>query len=107
MIKSQGEFLRCSVESECSKCVACLTRFIICYEVYVFFAQFMAWERNFEARVLKIREKELRFQRRNYIIEVIFLPLSFEIDHMNNTSARNARWYSMLSGKYGTMGDPS
>lgn len=30
----------------------------------------MAWERNFEARILKIREKELRFQKRNYTIEV-------------------------------------
>lgn len=30
----------------------------------------MAWERSFEQRVLKIRDKELYFQRRNYIIEV-------------------------------------
>lgn len=30
----------------------------------------MAWERNFEKRVLKIREKELKFQKLNYIIEV-------------------------------------
>lgn len=30
----------------------------------------MAWERNFEKRVLQIREKELKFQRLNYIIEV-------------------------------------
>ncbi|KAI0302402.1 hypothetical protein B0F90DRAFT_1714514 [Multifurca ochricompacta] len=33
---------------------------------------FMAWERNFEKRVLKIREKELRFQRLNYIIEILW-----------------------------------
>ena len=32
--------------------------------------KFMAWERSFEARVLKIREKELRYQRLNYTIEV-------------------------------------
>ena len=32
--------------------------------------QFMAWERNFEKRVLKVREKELKFQRLNYLIEV-------------------------------------
>ena len=32
--------------------------------------QFMAWERSFEKKVLKVREKELHFQRRNYIIEV-------------------------------------
>jgi len=30
----------------------------------------MAWERNFEKRVLQIREKELKFQKLNYIIEV-------------------------------------
>jgi hypothetical protein len=30
----------------------------------------MAWERNFEKRVLKIREKELKFQRLNYLVEV-------------------------------------
>ncbi|KAF8518400.1 multidrug resistance-associated ABC transporter [Hysterangium stoloniferum] len=34
--------------------------------------KFMAWERNFEKKVLKIREKELYFQRRNYIIETLF-----------------------------------
>jgi hypothetical protein len=33
----------------------------------------MAWERNFEKRVLGVREKELKFQRLNYIIEVRFL----------------------------------
>jgi hypothetical protein len=32
----------------------------------------MAWERNFEKRVLKIREKELEYQRLNYTIEVCF-----------------------------------
>lgn len=30
----------------------------------------MAWERNFEKRVLKIREEELKYQNRNYLIEV-------------------------------------
>ncbi len=35
----------------------------------------MAWERSFEKRVLKIREKELRYQRLNYLIEVEFLPI--------------------------------
>ena len=30
----------------------------------------MAWERNFEKRVLKIREKELKYQKLNYTIEV-------------------------------------
>ncbi|KAH8996013.1 ATP-binding cassette transporter [Lactarius akahatsu] len=40
--------------------------------------KFMAWERNFEKRILKIREQELKFQRLNYIIEVRF--------HMMNAS---------------------
>jgi hypothetical protein len=35
----------------------------------------MAWERSFEAKVLKIREKELNYQRLNYTIEVS--PLLF------------------------------
>jgi len=30
----------------------------------------MAWERSFEAKVMKVREKELRFQRLNYMLEV-------------------------------------
>jgi len=35
----------------------------------------MAWERNFEKRVLKVREAELKFQRLNYTIEVrSFIP---------------------------------
>ncbi len=32
--------------------------------------KFMAWERSFEARVLRVREKELRYQKLNYTIEV-------------------------------------
>ena len=34
----------------------------------------MAWERNFEKRVLKVREAELKFQRLNYTIEVRSFP---------------------------------
>jgi hypothetical protein len=30
----------------------------------------MAWERSFETRVLKIRDRELRYQQLNYMIEV-------------------------------------
>lgn len=30
----------------------------------------MAWERSFEKKVLKVREKELKYQRMNYLIEV-------------------------------------
>jgi ABC-type bacteriocin/lantibiotic exporter with double-glycine peptidase domain len=32
--------------------------------------KFMAWERSFESRVHKVRQKELKYQRRNYHIEV-------------------------------------
>ena len=31
----------------------------------------MAWERSFEKKILKIRDKELKFQRLNYTIEVL------------------------------------
>ncbi|KAE9407953.1 ATP-binding cassette transporter [Gymnopus androsaceus JB14] len=34
--------------------------------------KFMAWERSFQARVMKVRERELKYQRLNYIIEVCF-----------------------------------
>ena len=33
----------------------------------------MAWERNFEAKVMKVRQKELRYQKLNYSIEVSLL----------------------------------
>ncbi|KAL4260343.1 ATP-binding cassette transporter C [Pleurotus pulmonarius] len=34
--------------------------------------KFMAWERSFEARVLKVREKELKYQKLNYTIETLW-----------------------------------
>ncbi|KAF8888549.1 multidrug resistance-associated ABC transporter [Infundibulicybe gibba] len=34
--------------------------------------KFMAWERSFEAKVLRIRGKELKYQRLNYIIETLW-----------------------------------
>ncbi|KAJ7691594.1 P-loop containing nucleoside triphosphate hydrolase protein [Mycena rosella] len=34
--------------------------------------KFMAWERSFEKRVIQVREKELRFQKLNYTIEVLW-----------------------------------
>lgn len=34
--------------------------------------KFMAWERNFEERVLKIRDRELKYQQLNYTIEVLW-----------------------------------
>ena len=30
----------------------------------------MAWERSFERKVMVVRDKELKYQRLNYIIEV-------------------------------------
>jgi hypothetical protein len=30
----------------------------------------MAWERSFEKRILKIRNKELKYQKLGYVIEV-------------------------------------
>ncbi|KAJ7648889.1 hypothetical protein B0H17DRAFT_1271527 [Mycena rosella] len=32
----------------------------------------MAWERSFEKRVIQVRQKELRFQKLNYTIEVLW-----------------------------------
>ncbi|KAJ6612747.1 P-loop containing nucleoside triphosphate hydrolase protein [Mycena sp. CBHHK59/15] len=34
--------------------------------------KFMAWERSFEARVIKVRAKELKYQKLNYTIEVLW-----------------------------------
>ncbi|TBU28095.1 multidrug resistance-associated ABC transporter [Dichomitus squalens] len=34
--------------------------------------KFMAWERSFEKRVLKVRERELKYQKLNYTIEVLW-----------------------------------
>ncbi|KAJ7476731.1 multidrug resistance-associated ABC transporter [Mycena latifolia] len=37
--------------------------------------KFMAWERSFEAKIMKIRVKELKYQRLNYIIEALLSGL--------------------------------
>ncbi|KAG2343136.1 multidrug resistance-associated ABC transporter [Suillus weaverae] len=37
--------------------------------------KFMAWERSFEKRVMKIRERELKYQKLNYRIEVVFAAI--------------------------------
>jgi len=42
--------------------------------------QFMAWERSFEKRVLAIRDKELRYQRLNYLIETLWNAIWYEIN---------------------------
>ena len=56
--------------------------------------KFMAWERSFESRVHKIRRKELKYQRRNYFIEVIHLRREYQPSILTFTS----RCFSMLSG---------
>ena len=40
--------------------------------------QFMAWERSFEKRVMKIRERELKYQKLNYTIEVLWNAIWYE-----------------------------
>ncbi|KAG7448558.1 multidrug resistance-associated ABC transporter [Guyanagaster necrorhizus] len=42
--------------------------------------KFMAWERSFEARVLEIREKELKYQKLNYTIETMWNAIWYGID---------------------------
>ncbi|PIL23137.1 ATP-binding cassette transporter [Ganoderma sinense ZZ0214-1] len=37
--------------------------------------KFMAWERSFEKRVMKVRERELKYQKLNYTIEVLWNAL--------------------------------
>ncbi|KAF8438137.1 hypothetical protein L210DRAFT_968152 [Boletus edulis BED1] len=34
--------------------------------------KFMAWERSFEKRVLKVRERELKYQKLSYMVELLF-----------------------------------
>jgi len=41
--------------------------------------KFMAWERSFESRVHNVRRKELKYQSRNYYIEVNDLPGKYGI----------------------------
>ena len=53
--------------------------------------QFMAWERSFEKRVMKIRERELKYQKLNYTIEVLW----------------NAIWYEDVSSRAKLSADPA
>ncbi len=55
----------------------------------------MAWERNFEKRVLNIREKELKFQRLNYIIEVRSLMMFMAVGRLSTSK----RFSGMGSGE--------
>jgi hypothetical protein len=48
-------------------------------------SQFMAWERSFEARIMKVRAKELKYQRLSYIIAV---RLPFGLLHTRDCSRR-------------------
>ena len=56
--------------------------------------KFMAWERSFESRVHKVRRKELKYQRRNYLIEVNQFLREYEIAVLTLVS----RCFSTLSG---------
>ncbi|KAJ7589555.1 multidrug resistance-associated ABC transporter [Mycena floridula] len=48
--------------------------------------KFMAWERSFEARVLQIRDKELKYQRLTYTIEImVFTELKFALNGLPET----------------------
>jgi hypothetical protein len=55
----------------------------------------MAWERNFEKRVLKIREKELKYQKLNYTIEVYFITTTRE--GFSNSYADPLECYLVMS----------
>lgn len=56
--------------------------------------KFMGWERSFESRVHKVRRKELKYQRRNYYIEVSSLFGWYGIDVLTLTF----RCFSTLFG---------
>ena len=56
--------------------------------------KFMAWERSFESRVHKVRQKELKYQRRNYLIEVKYFAGKYEIRILILAS----RYFSTRSG---------
>ncbi|KAG9313459.1 hypothetical protein JVU11DRAFT_5783 [Chiua virens] len=38
----------------------------------IFEVSFMAWERSFEKKVLKVRERELKYQKLSYMVELLF-----------------------------------
>lgn len=58
----------------------------------------MAWERSFEERVLKIRERELHWQRMTFLIQVCCLTsLWYDADDAQVTL--NAIW----SAKYSSI----
>ena len=56
--------------------------------------KFMAWERSFEKRVLKIRDRELKHQQLNYTIEVRRSPIL----QSNGVNGCISRHFGMLSG---------
>ena len=67
---------------------------------YAVILQFMAWERSFEARVLKVREKELRYQRLNFLLEVCCYSaykVRRRIDVTLLQNAFNFIWYNICS----------
>lgn len=66
--------------------------------------QFMGWERSFEKRVLAIRDKELKYQKLNYTIEVIFINVILFCSNLcllDSLECNLVRW--LTSGSVGTM----
>jgi hypothetical protein len=56
--------------------------------------KFMAWERSFETKVLKVREKELKYQKLNYTMEVSnFFSMSSRAHSHAFKTLFNAIWY--------------
>jgi hypothetical protein len=71
--------------------------------IFMFYLhQFMAWERSFEARVLKIRAKELKYQKLNYTIEVCELFAICPLELLTYDAIPSCRRYGTLSGKTAT-----
>ena len=56
--------------------------------------KFMGWERSFESRIHKVRRKELKYQKKNYYIEVSSLLGWYRIGVLTLTF----RCFSMLFG---------
>lgn len=59
----------------------------------------MAWERNFEARVMKIREKELKFQKLNFTIEASVIEFHSKCTYLPSLITGSFRLYGMRSGR--------
>jgi hypothetical protein len=59
----------------------------------------MAWERMFEKRILKVRERELSYQWRNYVIEVR-IPMTLLDNYSNRITPMGFRRSLMPPGEF-------